>query len=394
MGTMKIDAVDLFYLAMPEIADVGDGSQDCCLVRVRAGRHEGWGECESSPLVTIAGLVAPMSHSACRPVQDSVLGQEVDEPDDIRRINRTVRERSFDMLQADHVLSGIDIALWDLLGRARGEPVWALLGWKRPAPKQAYASVLFGETPEQTIEKAREARKRGFKAVKFGWGPFGRTTVAADRNQILAARNGLEQDGLLLVDGGTVFGTDVESARRRLGFLKDTRTLWFEEPFHTGALGAYRELAAESGPVRIAAGEGAHDFHMARNLIDHGGIGYVQVDTGRIGGITTAKEVEDYARLAHVLYVNHTFTTHLALAASIAPYAGDERSELCEYPAEASALAETLTTERIEPDDDGMITLPDRPGLGVTPDPDVIKQYLVRTEIKVGNHVLYRTPNV
>lgn len=391
---MKIDSVEFFYLAMPDILDVGDGSQDCCLVRVRAGRHEGWGECEASPLVTIAGLVAPMSHSACHGVQDSVIGEEVDEPDDIRRINRKVRERSFDMLQADHVLSGIDIALWDLVGRAKDTPVWSLLGWKRPAPKLAYASVLFGETPEQTIEKARDVRKRGFKAAKFGWGPFGRTTVAADRNQILAARNGLDQDGILLVDGGTVFGTDVEAAKRRLGFLKDTRTTWFEEPFHTGALDAYRELASEAGPVKIAAGEGAHDFHMARNLIDHGGIGYVQIDTGRIGGITTAKEVAEYARKAQVTYVNHTFTTHLALAASIAPYAGEERAELCEYPAEASLLAETLTKERIEPDDDGMITLTDAPGLGISPDPDVIKQYLVRTEIKVGNQVLYRTPNV
>ncbi len=391
---MKIDAVDVFYLAMPEIADVGDGSQDCCLVRVRAGRHEGWGECESAPLPTIAAMMAPMSHSACHAVQDSVIGEEVNDAEDIRRINRRVRERSFDLLQADHALSGVDIALWDLLGRSKGEPVWALLGWRRPAPKQAYASVLFGETPEQTIEKARDIRKRGFKAAKFGWGPFGKTTVAADRNQILAARNGLDVDGILLVDGGTVFGTDVEQARRRLGFLKDTRTVWFEEPFHTGALHAYRELASESGAVKIAAGEGAHDFHMARNLIDHGGVGYIQVDTGRIGGITTAKEVAEYARKAQVTYVNHTFTTHLALAASIAPFAGEERADLCEYPAEASMLAETLTRERIEPDDDGMITLTGAPGLGITPDPDVIKQYLVRTEIKVGQHVLYRTPSV
>ncbi len=391
---MKIDSVDMFYLSISDVLDIGDGSQDCCLVRVRAGRHEGWGECEASPLVTIAGLVAPMSHSACHPVQDSVLGETVDDVEDIRRINARVRERSFDMLQADHVLSGIDIALWDMLGRAKDTPVWSLLGWRRPAPKRPYASVLLGETPEQTIEKARDIRKRGFRAAKFGWGPFGKTTVAADRNQILAARNGLDVDGILLMDAGTVFGTDVEQARRRLGFLRDTRTVWFEEPFHTGALHAYRELAMEAGAVKIAAGEGAHDFHMARNLIDHGGIGYIQVDTGRIGGITTAKEVAEYARKAQVTYVNHTFTSHLALAASLAPYAGEERAELCEYPAEASPLAETLTKERLELDDDGMVTLTDAPGLGITPDLDVIKQYLVRTEIKVGQHVIYRTPNV
>src|SRR6185503_13322861 len=114
---MKIEAVDFFYLAMPEIEDKGDGSQDACLVRVRAGVHEGWGECEAAPLVTIAGWCAPMSHSACKPVSASVLGAEIEDPADIAAVGTAVRANSLDMLQADHVLSGIDIALWDLLGK-------------------------------------------------------------------------------------------------------------------------------------------------------------------------------------------------------------------------------------------------------------------------------------
>jgi len=390
---LKVDSVDFFYLAMPEIRDIGDGSQDCCLVRVRAGRHEGWGECEAAPLVSIAGLVAPMSHSACHPVRDSVLGETVDEPDDIARINARVRERSFDMLQADHVLSGIDIALWDLLGRSKGEPVWSLLGWRRAEPKRPYASVLFGDSPQSTAEKARAIRTRGFKAAKFGWGPFGKTTVSNDRNQVLAAREGLGKDGILLVDAGTIFGDDVEQARRRLGFLKDTRTVWYEEPFVSGALKAYAELATEAAPVKLAGGEGCHDLAMARNMIDHAALGFIQIDAGRIGGITTARQVVDYARHAHVSYVNHTFTTHLALAASIAPFAGNERDDLCEYPAEASELAESLTRERIVPEE-GFLTLPDAPGLGVTVNPDTVRKYLVQVEIKVGGKILYRPPAV
>lgn len=71
---MKISAVDAFYLSMPEVLDIADGSQDMLLVRVRAGEHTGWGECEASPLTSIASLVSPMSHSACQPVLASVLG--------------------------------------------------------------------------------------------------------------------------------------------------------------------------------------------------------------------------------------------------------------------------------------------------------------------------------
>ena len=127
---MKIDAVDFFYLSMPEVTTEGDGSQDALLVRVSAGRHVGWGECEASPLVSIAAFVCPMSHGACRPVGDSVLGQRLDSPDDIARIAALVDYDSMDLLQAPHTLSGVEIALWDLLGRARGEPVWRLLGFR------------------------------------------------------------------------------------------------------------------------------------------------------------------------------------------------------------------------------------------------------------------------
>src|SRR5438270_12223336 len=114
---MKIEAVDFFYLSIPRVLDIGDGSQDALLVRVHAGGFTGWGECEASPLVSIASWNCPMSHSACKPISASVLGQKLDSIADIHRINRLVRENSLDLLQADHTLSGIDIAHWVLLGK-------------------------------------------------------------------------------------------------------------------------------------------------------------------------------------------------------------------------------------------------------------------------------------
>src|SRR4051812_12836788 len=91
---VKIEAVDFYYLSMPEVLDIGDGSQDLLLVRLQAGPYVGWGECEASPLVSIASLVCPMSHSACKPVRDSVLGQQLDDVADIARIGNLVRENS------------------------------------------------------------------------------------------------------------------------------------------------------------------------------------------------------------------------------------------------------------------------------------------------------------
>src|SRR5262249_35559150 len=197
---MKIESVDFFYLAMPQIRDIVDGSQDALLVRVRAGGYTGWGECEASPLVSIASWNCPMSHSACKPISASVLGQRLESPQDILRINALVRANSFDLLQTDHTLSGIDVALWDALGKRLGEPVYRLLGYVRAFPKIAYASQLFGDEPQATFRKAQQVANAGFRAAKFGWGPYGRHTVQHDSDQVRASREGLGSDCMLLVD--------------------------------------------------------------------------------------------------------------------------------------------------------------------------------------------------
>ena len=389
---MKIEAVDFFYLAMPHIEDIGDGSQDALLVRVAAGGYVGWGECEASPLVTIASMICPMSHSACKPVLASVLGALIDSPDDIARIHAHIHQNSMDLLQADHALSGIDIALWDLLGQRFQQPVWKLLGFAQAYPKTPYASMLFGDTPQETLDKCRSMRERGFRVVKLGWGPFGKGDPQADCDQVLAAREGLGADGLLCVDAGTVWDDDLALAEARLEFLKQARVFWLEEPFHMGALEKYKALAAQSAPIAIAGGEGAHNEHMARHMIDYGGVGYLQIDTGRIGGITVAKRVADYAASRNVRFINHTFTSHLALSASLQPYAGLQEHHLCEYPVELKPLAYELTRDHLLPDANGDIRPPDQPGLGLTPDLTAVKKYLVETEIVVSGKTLYKTP--
>lgn len=391
---MRIDAIDFFYLAMPEVLDIGDGSQDALLVRVTAGDHVGWGECEAAPLVSIASLVCPMSHSACKPIQASVLGQSIDHVDDIRRIGNLVRANSLDLLQADHTLSGIDIALWDLLGRRYAEPVWKLLGYQQSFPKTPYASVLFGDTPEETFQKACAIRSQNFRAAKFGWGPFGVSRVEADEAQLHAARDGLGEDGILLIDAGTVWNTDVDRARARLRALQDVRATWLEEPFVSGALEEYHTLSLESGAVGLAGGEGCHNVHMARHMIDHAGLKYVQIDAGRIGGITIAKDIADYAASRNVTYVNHTFTSNLALSASIQPFAGLETHTICEFPTELKSLAVAMTKNHIRPDQNGEVRAPDAVGLGIEPDLEGIKPYLVDTEIRVNSKVLYKTPSL
>ncbi|MBW7923073.1 MAG: mandelate racemase/muconate lactonizing enzyme family protein [Rubellimicrobium sp.] len=384
---MRIEAVDFFYLAMPQVTTAADGSQDALVVRVSAGGLTGWGECEASPLVSMAAFVTPMSHGACRPVSASVLGHEVNGPDDIRAMAARIAYDSMDLLQAPHTWSGIEMALWDLLGRARGEPAWRLLGQAQAFPKTPYASVLFGADAQETLQRARAIRAQGFRAAKFGWAPFG-DSLQGDEDQLAAAREGLGADGILLIDAGQIFGADVEAAAQRLPAMERARVTWFEEPFAAGALSAYAALAARSGSVGVAGGEAAHDRDMALHLIDHGAVRFIQIDCGRIGGLGPAREVAQYAAARGVTYVNHTFTSNLALSASLQPYVGLEDHRICEYPTGLSALAQELTVTRIAPDANGLIHAPDAPGLGVEVNEATLERYRVPVEIRVGGRVI------
>jgi L-alanine-DL-glutamate epimerase-like enolase superfamily enzyme len=301
---------------------------------------------------------------------------------------------SMDLLQAAHTMSGVEMAMWDLLGKARGEPVWRLLGYARSHAKTPYASVLFGDTPQATLEHARRIRADGFTAAKFGWGPIGRGSAAADRDQLMAAREGLGPDALLLVDVGQIFIEDVERAAERLPALEAAGATWLEEPFQASAYASYAALATRSGKVKLAGGEGAHEVHMARHLIDYGGVGYIQIDCGRIGGIGPAKKIADYAAPRGVTYVNHTFTSNLALSASLQPYAGLADHRICEYPTATKPVAQAFTRNRIARSGNGEVRAPEAPGLGIEIAPEGVRQYLLDVEIKVAGKVLYRTPTI
>ena len=391
---MKIESVDFFYLSMPEVLDIGDGSQDALLVRIRAGGLEGWGECEASPLTSIASYVCPMSHSACKPIKHSLENRRIESVEDIHCISSSVHENSLDLLQADHTLSGIDIALWDILGKKLNEPVYRLLGYKKAYPKIPYGSQLFGATPEETFEKARKAHASGFKAVKFGWGEFGKHSLQKDIAHASAAREGAGVDTHLMIDAGTVWNENVALAQERLSILSKLDVYWLEEPFINGALNAYRSLSESNPRVPLAAGEGCNNFVQAQAMIENAGLKFIQIDAGRIGGITVAKKVADLAQARNISYVNHTFTSDLALSASLQPYAGNEEDILSEYPVELKSLARDISKSKIIPDSEGYIHVPEQTGLGIQVDTQALKKYLVEVEIKVNGKNLYYTPEL
>ncbi len=391
---MKIESVDFFYCSMPEVLDIGDGSQDALLVRVRAGGLEGWGECEASPLTSIASYVCPMSHSACKPLKYSLEGKTLNSAGDIYKISLEAQHNSFDLLQANHTLSGIDIALWDLLGKKLGEPVYRLLGYKKSYGKLPYASQLFGDTPDETFVKAQKAKASGFRAIKFGWGPFGKNDLSNDTAHLEAARKGSGEGIFLMIDAGTVWNDDIEAARKRLAALKKINTYWLEEPFTNLCTGAYHQLSQSQPAIALAGGEGCNSFEQAHQMLQYAGLSFIQIDAGRIGGITVAKKVADAIGSNDISYVNHTFTSHLALSASLQPYAGIEKDNICEYPVELKPLARDISVTNIVKDGNGLIQPPEKPGLGVEVNMATVKKYLQTVEIRINGKEIYYTPSV
>ncbi len=127
-------------------------------------------------------------------------------------------------------------------------------------------------------------------------------------------------------------------------------------------------------------------------MINYAGVKFIQIDAGRIGGITVAKRVVDLAQIKKMTYVNHTFTSHLALSASLQSYIGIEKDFISEYPFELKKLAQEIGQEKIIPDREGYIHVPERPGLGITVDTGNLKKYLVEVEIKIKGKTIYYTP--
>ncbi|HIF71045.1 MAG TPA: mandelate racemase/muconate lactonizing enzyme family protein [Dehalococcoidia bacterium] len=394
---MKIEAIDLFYVALPKITRTADGTQDSLVVRVRTDNGlEGWGECDASPLVSMTAYVMPMSHSNIININEALLGETLDSPEDVIRLRNKASEYGLDIQQLDHAVAGADIAMWDVLGKHLGEPVWKLIGHDASYKKLPYASVLFGDDPAETRAIADSIVERDFRAAKFGWGPMGRGSLDDDIALVQAARDGMGPDAKLLVDAGVIWGDNVDAAYERAVAFAELGATWLEEPLRTEEVGAYKELSdrvrANGVNIGIAGGEGADFYRAADDMMTNAGLDFVQIDVGRIGGITEAKRVADRAHELGIQYVNHTFKSHLSVAASIHVFAGYEEFDLTEYPAGDSSLILGLTAPTsIARDSEGLVQAPDTPGLGVEVNLEAIRQCQRHVKIEIDGKVLFES---
>ncbi len=281
------------------------------------------------------------------------------------------------------MLSGVDIALWDIAGKAFGQPVWALLGAKYRDRVKAYASTLFRPTPDAMKRAVEDYLERGFRAIKFGWGIFGHD-LKLDIALVQAARESAGPDVALMVDGGW-YGVAYEQPFKPRP-LKDWIILaqalealdvfWLEDFLHPENVVGYAEVAAHTRTLRIAAGEQAAGFPEFERLAIEGHVHVLQPDLSRCGGLTVGRQIADMAMRLQIDCAPHAWLTDLLKAASLHLNAYLMHALYLEYNVSTASLLNRLCTTPITMQD-GYIPVPDGPGLGVDVDGAVVEQFRV-----------------
>jgi L-alanine-DL-glutamate epimerase-like enolase superfamily enzyme len=370
---MKITRVEAIHLRLPEVNERCDGSQETLVVKVHTDAGlVGVGEADSSSHVAKAIIEAPLSHKICRGLAECVIGQD---PFEIDRLIHRMYEgtiyfgRQGAVIQA---MSGVEIALWDVMGKATGRPVYQLLGGGFKKTFRAYASILFGDTPDETRRIGKQLAAQGYRAVKFGWGPMGQSEVS-DVAHVRAAREGIGQGVELMVDAGLCW--DTATAIRRAQQFEPFGLTWLEEPLHPDNLEGYRRLS-ERAPMRIAAGEEICDVKEFQTMMDTGGIDVAQVDVTRVGGLARSKRIGWDSAERHRLCVNHSYKTGVNIAASLHFVAALPNTHYFEYCVEQGDLRKHLTKQSF-PVIDGDITVPEEPGLGIELNEEIVAKYRV-----------------
>jgi L-alanine-DL-glutamate epimerase-like enolase superfamily enzyme len=303
--------------------------------------------------------------AAVKLLQPLLIGERADEP---ARLSEKLRQSTFWQGRGgavEHAISGIDIALWDLMGKICNQPISRLLGGCYRDRIKPYGSILFDE-PARLRETLQHTVARGFKAIKLGWRPFGRRDRRVDELLMRLARDTVGPDVELMVDAGgseQFWPHGYKWALETAKMLAAYDVVWFEEALPPDDLNGYIELRRHA-PLPIAAGEVLTRRQSFRPFIEQHALDIIQPDCTKCGGLTEAWRIAWMAYEHNVQWVPHGWNTAIGLAADLQLSAAMPVARYVEYLTPCVYLDE-IVTEPFRPDADGYLTIPERPGLGI-----------------------------
>lgn len=294
------------------------------------------------------------------------------------RVTEKLRQHTFWMGRGGtltHTISGIDIALWDILGKVTGLPVSNLLGGNYRHRVQPYCSLLM-EQPDAMHQTICTYKEKGFRAFKIGWGPFGRVSAALDEEIVAAARQAAGEQARLFVDAGAsdaLWPNGLKWALNSAEMLRKYRVEWFEEPLRPDDMQDYVELRRAS-LVPVAGGEVLTRRQSFVPWLTDGALDIVQPDVTKVGGISEQRRIAWLADEFGVRYVGHGWNTALGLAADLQLAAALPHVDCVEFIG-GSAYIDGITAEPFMVDDQGYLTIPEKPGLGIELDKEKLARF-------------------
>lgn len=373
---MKITNVKAIVLKLPDISSEADGTQDDLIIVVETDEGiTGYGEVDTAPFVGKAVVEAYMSHGTCYGLREVVVGAD---PFDYEQIWNDMWAKTYYYGRSGpvmHVMSGIDMALWDIMGKATGKPVHKLLGGSYTDKVRPYASALMPGTPDEVKQMVETYTAQGFTAIKFGWGPLG-YDVHLDIELVKTARKAAGDKVELMIDIGKRYR--LKSAIYAAKAMEQSDIYWLEEPLPAEDYEGYKRLTA-STTLRIATGEEESGRRAFSRLIRETHVDVIQPDISRCGGLTEAKKIATLAEDANILCVPHAFKTGVLVAASIHLIAALPHAPFLEFSVTASGIRKEILTQPFV-QKDGFVDVPQTPGLGIEINQDVIRKYGVEVK--------------
>jgi L-alanine-DL-glutamate epimerase-like enolase superfamily enzyme len=386
---MKISRVDCHVLLDPDCDPLACSSaQDNLVVEVHTDEGiVGIGETDTNPWVARACIQAIGTHNMGRGLEELLLGADPMQPEAVWHALYTSTKMTGRRGALICALGALDMALWDIKGKALGLPVHVLLGGAVRREITPYASLLpagatLAEYRQSLLEKLAQARDRGFRAAKLEVcisGPYAHNGLR-ERDEaaieiVAACRELVGPEFVLMVDVAYAW-PDAKAALRMIECLEPFDLFFVETPIDVDDLAGYRYLHDHS-PIRIAAGEWQNTHFEFLDLADTGQIDVLQPDVGRVGGFTEARKVIQIAADRGKLVVPHCWKSGIGIAASAHLSAASACSPFIEFlPADLSEspLRRELLME--EPQlVDGVLEVSQAPGLGVNLNRDALQKY-------------------
>lgn len=388
---MKITEIEcMVLLSQGYRSEACDSSQDDLVVRIHTDEGlVGIGEVDTNPWVAKAMIEAPGTHIMGLGLRELLIGQDPMEIEALWEKMYVFTAMTGRRGLGICAIGAIDMALWDLRGKALGEPVWKLLGGAQQPFITPYASLLpegntLREYRDSLISKAKWAKDLGFPAAKMEIcikGPYTHNLLQEGDQSIVeivaACREAIGREMTMMVDVAYCW-TDWKSALKVIKAIEPYDVFFLETPLPADDLDGYRQLSAAS-PIRIAAGEWLNTRWEFFDLMDRGGVDVAQPDVGRVGGLTEAMRVARAAKDRGKLIVPHCWKTGIGVAASAHLAAASSNCAFIEYlPAGVafSPLRRELVQDELKLEN-GRIPLPQKPGLGIELNDEAVEKFRV-----------------